>query len=319
MSNQTTFLTFSGIIPPDARKLAEKLSSQQATPQKSEQVRLNILAVAFVNSYLQYMGFETDLKASDSWNPIQQLLMDIADLSLKNLGALECRSVLEGEDFIYVPPEAQTNRIGYVAVQIKKTFREAKLLGFVKEVSTNLLAINQLNSLENLLDYLEDLTQANTAKSAIQSQIISKWTNLQNWFNNIIDTGWQEIEYILGSQAIYADSSLRNTRNTFISRGKLIKLEQQNSEKTVVLVVTLTPESEQETDIIVEIHPTKEEIYLPANLQVQILDFAGTCVMEAQTRDTNKNIQLQFSGETGEHFSVKLVLGDTSTIENFAI
>ncbi|MBH8578138.1 DUF1822 family protein [Nostocaceae cyanobacterium CENA369] len=319
MSNQTVFLTFSGIIPPGARKLAERLSSQQATPQKGEQVRLNILAVSFVNSYLQYMGFETDLEASDSWNPVQQLLMDVADLSLKNLGSLECRPVLEGEELVYVPPEVQSNRIGYVAVQISKSFREAKLLGFFKEVSTDLLPLIQLSSLENLLEYLEDLTQLNTAKLALQSQISSTFTNLKQWFENIIDTGWQEIEFLLADQAIYADSNLRNTRSTFMSRGKLVAFEQDNFEKTVVLVVTLTPESEQETDIIVEIHPTKDEIYLPANLQLQILDFEGACVMEAQTRSTNKNIQLQFSGETGELFSVKLVLGDTSTIENFAI
>jgi hypothetical protein len=319
MTNQTVFLTFSGIIPPGARQLAEKLSSQQATPQKGEQVRLNILAVSFVNSYLQYMGFETDLKASNSWNPVQQLLMDVADLSLKNLGSLECRPILEGEELVYVPPEVQSNRIGYVAVQISKSFREAKLLGFVKEVSTDLLPIIELSSLEDLLEHLENLTQLNTAKLAIQFPISSTLTNLKQWFENIIDTGWQEIEFLLADQAIYADSNLRNTRSTFMSRGKLVAFEQDNFEKTVVLVVTLTPESEQETDIIVEIHPTKDEIYLPANLQLQILDFEGACVMEAQTRSTNKNIQLQFSGETGELFSVKLVLGDTSTIENFAI
>ncbi|MDZ8188416.1 MAG: DUF1822 family protein [Nostoc sp. ChiSLP02] len=319
MSNQTAFLTYSGIIPASARQLAQKIASQQATPQKGEQVCLNILAVGFVNLYLQYMGFETDLQASDSWNPVQQLLMDVADLSLKNLGSLECRPVLEGEEFVYVPPEALTNRIGYVVVQINKSLREAKLLGFVKEILTNSLAISQLNSLENLLSYLEYLNGLNMAKSAIQSPINNRLVNLRRWVENIVDTGWQEIEYLLGSQAIYADSSLRNTRSTFISRGKIVELGQRNTDRQVVLVVTLTPESEQEVDIIVEIHPTQKELYLPANLQLKILDFEGACVMEAQTRNTNKNIQLQFSGETGEHFSVKLVLEDTSAIENFAI
>ncbi|MBD2450316.1 DUF1822 family protein [Nostoc sp. FACHB-152] len=319
MRNQTAFLTYSGIIPLSASKLAQKLSSQQATPQKGEQVCLNILAVGFVNSYLQYMGFETNLEASDSWNPVEQLLMDVADLSIKNIGSLECRPVLEGEEFVYVPPEALTNRIGYVVVQIHKSLREAKLLGFVQEASTNLLAISQLSSLENLLSYLEYLNGLNIAKSAIQSPINNSLVNLRKWLENIVDTGWQEIEYLLGSQAIYADSSLRNTSSTFISRGKLVELGQGDTAPKVVLVVTLTPESEQEVDIIVEIHPTQKELYLPANLQLQILDFEGVCVMEAQTRNTNKNIQLQFSGEIGEHFSVKLVLEDTSAIENFAI
>ncbi|RCJ19611.1 hypothetical protein A6770_05575 [Nostoc minutum NIES-26] len=316
MGNQTAFLTFSGIISPSARQLAEQLCRQQATPKKGEQVRLNTLAVSFVNSYLQYMSVETDLEASDCWNPVQQLFMDVADLSIKNIGSLECRPVLEGEEFVYVPPEAQSNRIGYVAVQISKSYREAKLLGFIKEVSTDILAISQLSSLEKLLEYL---TQLNTAKLTVQSQISNSLIQITQWFDNIIDNSWQEIEALLSTQAIYADSSLRNTKHAFISRGKLIELRQQKTEQTVVLVVTLTPENESEMDVIVEIHPTKGEIYLPQNLQLKILDLEGACVMEAQTRSTNKNIQLQFSGEIGEHFSVKLVLGDSSTIESFAI
>jgi hypothetical protein len=50
-----------------------------------------------------------------------------------------------------------------------------------------------------------------------------------------------------------------------------------------------------------------------------VLDIEGVSVMEAQTRNTNKNIQLQFSCEVGEGFSVKLALGDVSVIENFVI
>lgn len=81
------------------------------------------------------MGFETDLEGSDSWNPLQQTLLDVADLDVKKLGKLECRPVLEGTQVIYVPPEVDSNRIGYLGVQISNSFREATLLGFVKKVS----------------------------------------------------------------------------------------------------------------------------------------------------------------------------------------
>src|SRR4028118_1404350 len=133
MSNMTVIFTFTGPISPDARRRAEQLCRQQATPEKGEQVRLNTLSVSFVNSYLQCMGFETDLSASDSWNPVQQTLMDVADLSLKSLGFLECRPVLGDSQFVYVPPEVQSNRIGYVVVQISISFREATLLGVVTQ------------------------------------------------------------------------------------------------------------------------------------------------------------------------------------------
>ncbi len=320
MSNKTGFLTFTGPISPATRRLAEQLCRQQATPEKGEQVRLNTLSVSFVNSYLQCMGFETDLEASDSWNPVQHLLMDVADLSLKNLGSLECRPVLSGEQFVYVPPEAQLNRIGYVAVQISKSFREAKLLGFVKEVSNDVLSISQLHSLEDLLDYLEYLTQLNTAKLADDSLTVNNnLVNLKQWLENIFDAGWQEIEALLRIQPAYVASSVRSTKGDLVSRGKLIDLGKLLTQQAVVLVVTLTPDNEQEMDVIVEVHPTSKENYLPPNLHVTLLDCDGASVMEAQTRSTNKNIQLEFSCEIGERFSVKLALGDVSTIEDFVI
>ena len=61
MNNMTDLFTFTGPISPEARHRAEKVYRQQATPKKGEQVRLNTLSVSFVNSYLQCMGFETDL------------------------------------------------------------------------------------------------------------------------------------------------------------------------------------------------------------------------------------------------------------------
>jgi hypothetical protein len=320
MSNITDILTFTGPISPDARRRAEQLCRQQATPEKGKQVRLNTLSVSFVNSYLQYMGFETDLEASDSCNPVQQALMDVADLSLKNLGFLECRPVLEGEQFIYIPPEVQSNRIGYVAVQISKSFREAKLLGFIKQVASDLLPISQLQSLENLLEYLEELTQVNATELAEQSLTPNKTlVKLKQWLENIFEAGWQEIETLLGAQNANPAWSQRSANGAFVSRGKLIDLGKQMSEQAVVLVVTLPPDNEQEMDIIVEVHPISGQNYLPPYLQLMVLDFEGVSVMEAQTRSSNKNIQLQFSGEVGERFSVKVALGDVSVIEDFVI
>ncbi|MBD2607492.1 DUF1822 family protein [Scytonema hofmannii FACHB-248] len=324
MSKIIEVLTFSAPIPVDGRHRAEELRIQQATQAKGEQVYLNTLAVSFVNYYLCCMGFETDLNKSDSWNVIQQTLMDVADLSLKNLGLLECRPVLSDTQFVYVPPEVQSNRIGYVAVQIGKSFREAKLLGFVKQVETDLLPINQLQPLDELLEYLEELSQIQLADNSLTCN--QNLVNLKQWLENIFESGWQEVETLLDTQCINPAWSLRSANGTFISRGKLIDLRKVLSDaygglrqRAVVLVVTLPPENEQEMDVIVEVHPTNGQHYLPPNLHLMILDFEGASVMEAQTRSSNKNIQLEFSCEMGERFSVKLALGDISITENFVI
>jgi hypothetical protein len=323
MSKIINSLTFSAPIPVDGRHRAEELRRQQATQAKSEQVFLNTLSVSFVNYYLCCMGFETDLNQSDSWNIIQQTLMDVADLSLKNLGLLECRPVLSDAQFVYVPPEVQSNRIGYVAVQISKSFREAKLLGFIKYVETDLLPINKLQPLDNLLEYLEELSQVKLAEVA--NDLLNLNQNLvplKQWLSNILEAGWQKMETLFDNQIANPNWSLRGANDSFVSRGKLIDLGKTGTIQSVILVVGFIQEKEQEIDIIVEVHPTWGENYLPANLQLMVLDFEevqGESIMEAQTRSTNKNIQLQFSGEVGERFSIKLVLGNISVIENFLI
>ncbi|MFN6527821.1 DUF1822 family protein [Nostoc sp. ChiSLP03a] len=320
MSRSINVLTFSAPIPVDGRHRAEELRRQQATQAKGEQVYLNTLSVSFVNYYLCCMGFETDLHKSDSWNVIQQTLMDVADLSLKNLGLLECRPVLPDTQFVYVPPEVQSNRIGYVAVQIGKSFREATLLGFVKQVQTDLLPINQLQPLDNLLEYLEELSQLQVAAIADNSLNHNQnLVNLKQWLENIFEAGWQEVETLLGTQSANPAWGMRSKAGAFLSRGKLIDVGDFLSKRAVVLVVTLPSDNEQEMDIIVELHPTNGQDYLPPNLHLMVLDFEGASVMEAQTRSNNKNIQLEFSCEVGERFSVQLVLGDISITENFVI
>lgn len=180
MSSTATLYTFTGPISTVDYRLAQKWSINQATPEKSQQVLLNSLSVFFVKFYLECMGFEVDADVSDSWNFVQQTLMDVADLSIKNLGKLECRPVLENSQFVYIPPEVQSNRIGYVAVEISESFQSAKLLGFIKNVSGDNLPINSLQPLENLLEYLKSIEVTN-ATSPSQNIV-----NLKRWFESTL-------------------------------------------------------------------------------------------------------------------------------------
>jgi hypothetical protein len=266
------------------------------------------------------MGFETDLEASESWNPIQQALLDVADLEVKNLGKLECRPILEETQVIYVPPEVESNRIGYLAVQISQSFREATLLGFVKTVSSEQLPISQLESLERFHEYLEYIGYVKQAELTSPSISLAKtWVKLEQWLENIFESGWQEVEALLGTQRANLALSIRSAASAGVERGKLINLGMQYQLQSVVLVVALTPENDKEMDITVEVRPKKGQAYLPPNLHVMVLDNLGEAVMEATVRSDNSHIQLQFSGFMGERFNVKVTLGDVSVIENFVI
>ena len=70
---------FPTIIPLETRVRAEKFRCYQARSDKGKQVYLNTLAVSAVNRYLHFLGWATNLKASDSHNPVLQTMMDTAD------------------------------------------------------------------------------------------------------------------------------------------------------------------------------------------------------------------------------------------------
>lgn len=312
----TTLSTFTGLISPVSRRLAEKWSKQQATPQKGQQVLLNTLSVSFVNFYLECMGFETELETSDSWNPVQQTLMDVADLCIKNLGKLECRPVLENSQTVCIPPEVTSDRIGYVAVQISKTLQEAKLLGFVKETSMDNLPIDRLEPLEHLLEYLEECTQLQKAKPSTQ-----KFVNLQKWLEKSFEATWQPIESLFQNELALQFRSTQEGFSTIVERAKLIDFGIQANNTSVGIVVKVSQEQDNKNEIkiTVELYPNNGQEYLPPLLHVMILDEEETAIMEAKAKNDNKKIQLQLSASHGDNFSVKITMGDVRVIENFVI
>ena len=90
-------------ITQSARHQAEVFARQQPSAKKSEQVYRNTLAVCIVNSYLNLLGIQTDLTASDSWNAAIRLASDIADLIVVGRGKLDCRVVAPGAKSCSIP------------------------------------------------------------------------------------------------------------------------------------------------------------------------------------------------------------------------
>lgn len=292
--------TFTVPLALSAHTRAEQFRRYQSNSQKAKQVYLNTLAVYAVNVYLQCQGFETYWEYSDSYNPVMQTLMDVADLVVKNHGKLECRPVLPNARFINVPAEVWSERIGYVAVELSESLREATVLGFVETVASHHLPLSKLRSLEELPGHL------NKFRTVVK---------LSKWFENIFEAGWQALDTLLAVESTELVLSFRNTLE--VKRCKLIEFG--TSSQSVVLIVTISQASEQEIDIRVEAQPPKNQTYLPLDLQLMLLDEDDEVVIDARTRSDNKNIQLEFSGESQDRFSVKVVLGDVKVTENFVI
>lgn len=310
MKDLSKSLTFTVPLSSSAHRLAEQFCKQQSNQKKAKQVYLNTLAVSAVDLYLRCMGIKTDWKASQSRNPVALFVMDVADVEIPPWGKLECRPVLEQDKVVYIPPEVWSDRIGYVAVQLDRSLKQATLLGFSRVAGNGELPISELLSLEDLLEHLRQIEQIQSVKSVV---------NLGQWFEHLFESGWQSIEAVLDTQPVTLALSLRSTPEAKVARGKLIDLGIQQHDQLVVLVVTLTPQNEQEIDINVEVHPRDGQTYLPPYLRLMVLDNLGEAVMEAIARSANSNIQLQFSGSPGEYFSIKLALGDVIVSEDFVI
>ncbi len=307
MKTMQAQLTVKMPIFPKFHQQAEKFSKNQSNPQKYKEVYLNTLAVLVVDFYLKCLEIETDLEKSESWNPVIHSLMNVADLVIRNLGKIECRIILPGEDICYIPEEVWEDRIGFIGVQINQELTEAKLVGFLAVVTTENVRINQFKSLEYLLDKL------------------SNKVTLTQWLDNIFNTPeWELLENVLKPQTHQLAFRFRGGRATQVKtetqrseRVKIINLEK--SGEKLALVVGIKPiESSTEFKVWAEIYAMNEQNQLPSGLNLMILNEEQEEVMKTLTKG-NKSVQLDFTGELGECFSVKMVLGDVSITEEFKI
>lgn len=164
-------LTFAVPLTAFMRKQAKTWSEIRKSAEKQKQDYLKALGILSVNFYCQCMSIETDLDSSDYFNPITRNLMDVADLQLKDIGKVECRTVLllPDDNYCYIPTEVWCDRIGYIVVMIDEEENQAQILGFVDKVETEELPLTELKSLEDFLLKVEEVQIAQIfAKTTVE-------------------------------------------------------------------------------------------------------------------------------------------------------
>ncbi|MEM1392480.1 MAG: DUF1822 family protein [Cyanobacteria bacterium P01_H01_bin.150] len=284
--------------------IARQFANEQPILEKAQQVYLNTVAVCAVNNYLRIIGICTNITAGDSWNPSIRLTEDVADLWITGKGSLECRPIKRGALSCDIPFSAGLDRIGYIIVEIDEDQKEAILRGFTPNIpATGRLSLSELDSLLQLPSYLHTLRPL---------------LNLSQWFKNIFEAGWESVETVLDSQLTQPDLAFRSkSKPNNLKRCKLLKLG--SPEATVALIVTITSESTSNTNILIELKPNLSQNYLPANLQITLLDEYEQEIIDTKIEESKQYIQLDLTGEPGERFSIKIVLGDESFREDFLV
>lgn len=284
-------------------------------PIAARQVYLQALAVLAVNDYLQMMGIETDLQGSESWHPILKLAADVSDLNVVGIGSLECRAVHPGETSCPIPEDVRENRIGYAIVEIDELQRQATLLGFAETAIASELAIEQLQSLEAMLRHLERLRQ--------QQDRLSSPTVLSRWLELMFESDWQSLETFVDAER-HLNPSLKNAAlrasTTAIKAAKLIDWGIELETRSLVLLVVLTPEPNEQVGILVQVHPAQGKPYLPPELKLAVISETGERLKEVCSRSLDNYIQLPyFQGIVGERFQIQICLDRVCMKENFII
>lgn len=157
---------------------------------------------------------------------------------------------------------------------------------------------------------------------------LSQWFELDS--NNVIktmnDSGWQQYREVFNpAEAAALVRRLRITdEQPTVSWAKQIDLEAQSPENTIVLAINLMRNPDETISILPQVRPVGEvdrQLCLPKDMQMIVLDESGETFDEVRAGSASNLIQLDgwLSDSPGGRFSVKIVCGQTSIVENFTI
>ncbi|MBR8840651.1 MAG: DUF1822 family protein [Stigonema ocellatum SAG 48.90 = DSM 106950] len=143
-------------------------------------------------------------------------------------------------------------------------------------------------------------------------------TKLSQWLEGIFEEGWQAIDTLIKPEANLA-FSIRNTEEG-TKRAKLIDMGMQFGDETVAMLVNITKEAEEKLGILIQLHPTGGERYLPHNLKLTLLSKTGKTLQEVTSRDQDNYIQLKpFKGEEGKRFCIQVSCASVRIREDFEL
>lgn len=157
-----------------------------------------------------------------------------------------------------------------------------------------------------------------------------KITQLRDWLRGLFEESWQTIDRLLDFPQKPDNFAFRGGHLTqtqpiknipAIRRGKLLESSLEYHQDKIALVIGLTPTDSPIVNVTVEVSAVVPQTKLPENLQLMLLDETGEIVMQAQANQPPRaeTIQLFFSGELEDRFTVQVILNEVSFTEVFEI
>ncbi len=339
-------------ITTEFQRIAQQFAQRCPFPDKAPQIKQNTLAVCAVDVYLRLMDIPTCVEESDSWNPMMQLMTDVADLRVPGVGVFSCRAIAPDDTTCYIPPEDWHSRSGYIAVVIDEAAHEATLLGFMPTVDEiEQVPLNNFAPIETLIDRVHSLQastlQASTLQasnpqaSTLQASTLQTLasaptavTYLNQWIQGTVAAGWQAAAALINPPelnfAFRVSEGISGT--TDISHAKSIDLGLQLGHSLqIALVIHLAPASkscseghsesysEGRSDIVIQVRPLGDSACLPEGISLLVFDENDALFRSATSRAIDNYIQIQITGRSGEIFSIQISKGEATFVERFII
>lgn len=316
----TSSLTFPVALTAEAHGTAQHSSENHHDGLRAKQAYLNGLARFAVEQYLQCMGLLDPGGSNAGDNGSHQapsllrtssdffieILSDSTAVSVAKLGQLECCVILPGERQIRIPPDAESDRIGYVVVQLDPSLQKAQIIGFSPSLAQpgQAFMVDQLKSLEALIHHLHQLGSPRAQPVPI---------NLTHWFQNAFEQGWQIYSDFLRAPTLEPAMGFRSPR---LTGRKPISLGEE-ADKSMNLVMTLVQKPDHRTRIEIQVIPADSE-ELPVGLSLSVLDQQGETFLETCLTHPSPTLSVQpFTGAASEQFILSVQLNGTEFTEYF--
>jgi Protein of unknown function (DUF1822) len=146
------------------------------------------------------------------------------------------------------------------------------------------------------------------------------FTQLKGWLQGQVDEMWQTIDRVLLPQQVAIAVRSAASQKTIeidaedIYRAKVFDLNGGQ----IALLIGVSPITETESRISLQVHPAGGAAYLPGETQLRLLTTDGTEIGKVSAVVT-ETIQLQFRVNEGEQFEIEIACCGQILMERFAL
>jgi hypothetical protein len=258
-----------------------------------------------------------------------------------------------------VPPEVWSdrdesgvlNRLGYIVVGIDYAQRQATLLGFCATVKQERLPLSRLQSLETFLILLDRLSpvslsawlrgeadpvwhdaiallqrdfqvqaQATLSMAVAMQQQYPWW---QRWRDRLLTRRPPEFEPSWALRSALSppgETAAHPLAPGKIAKAKHLRLGPSEDSPWVTFVVAITPEAQQQIQVVAQLHPVGGDRTLPPDISLSLHEDSDVPLSQTKTRSHDQGIQLRpFRVQNGTDFQLRVTLGEFTIVEAFTI